>query len=304
MWDLKQLRAFAAIVEAGNLTHAAERLGMQQPPLTRLLHRLEAEMGEALMQRLPRGMQATAAGMALYEQSRELLQRADALAPTVRRHARGEAGRLAVGFTSSAALHPLVPKVLRDFRRRYPDVDVVLEEAGTGELLQSLAQERLQAAFVRAPAVHVSHLQARTLLQEPMLLALPAGDPAPRGSLPLARLAGVPLVLYRRPAGPGLYDTILTACHAAGFIPNVIQEAPRLTATLSLVAAGMGASIVPASMQRLRTDGIRYRGLTDCPGLLAPLSWVRASDTQQRYAPLLASLESMVDAAVAENNAA
>ncbi len=301
MPELRQLRAFVAIAEEGHITRAAERLGMQQPPLTRLLQGLEHELGVELVQRLPRGVRPTAAGLALLQEARVLLARSDALADIVRRAARGETGRLAVGFTSSAALHPFVPGVLRMFRETLPGVSVVLEEAGTGELMDALLQQRLDAAFVRSPLRGAQGLQAAPILEEPMLLALPAGHGLARGPgrpLPLPRLAPEAFVLYRRRVGQGLYDAILRACLEAGFSPRVVQEAPRMTATLSLVAAGLGLSIVPASMQRLRSDGIVYRRLSQCPGLAAPLLLaMRAGDASA----VLERFRTMVtDAASAE----
>ena len=301
MPELRQLRAFVAIAEEGHITRAAERLGMQQPPLTRLLQGLEHELGVELVQRLPRGVRPTAAGLALLQEAQALLARSDALADIVRRAARGEAGRLAVGFTSSAALHPFVPGVLRTFRETLPGVSVVLEEAGTGELMEALLQQRLDAAFVRSPLHGAQGLQSMPILQEPMLLALPAGHALARRTgrpVPLPQLVSQPFVLYRRRVGQGLYDTILKACIEAGFSPHVVQEAPRMTATLSLVAAGLGLSIVPASLQRLRSDGIVYRRLSQCPGLAAPLHLaMRAGDASA----VLERLRSMVaDAAAAE----
>jgi len=116
-----------------------------------------------------------------------------------------------------------------------------------------------------------------------MLLALPTDHPLaidPSTPLPLAALATEAFVLYRRRVGLGLYDAILVACREAGFSPQVVQEAPRMTATLSLVAAGLGVSIVPASMQRLRGDGIVYRELSECRSLVAPLHLAtRVGDT-------------------------
>ena len=138
----------------------------------------------------------------------------------------------------------------------------------------ALLQERLDAAFVRSPVASMAGLRVDAVLDEPMLVALPSGHRLASGTavpLPLAGLAGEAFVLYRRPAGPGLYDCILAACRSAGFSPMVAQEAPRLPATLSLVAAGLGVSIVPASMRRLGGETIAYRALTDCPGLSAPL---------------------------------
>lgn len=141
MLELRQLKAFVAIAEEGYITRAAERLGMQQPPLTRLLQSLEAQLGVMLMERLPRGVRPTTAGLALLDEARDILARAEGVADVVSRAARGERGRLAIGFTSSAALHPFVPSVLRRFREAFVGVSVVLEEAGTGELLDALVQE-------------------------------------------------------------------------------------------------------------------------------------------------------------------
>ena len=110
-----------------------------------------------------------------------------------------------------------------------------------------------------------------------MLAAMPeghhlaSGDGAP---LPLTALAGEPFVIYRRRSGPGLYDAILAACRAAGFTPVIVQEAPRLPATLSLVAAGLGVSLVPASMRDTTPPGVAYRTLSDCPTLSAPIHLV------------------------------
>jgi DNA-binding transcriptional LysR family regulator len=78
-------------------------------------------------------------------------------------------------------------------------------------------------------------------------------------------------IVYRRHTGPGLYDAIIAACHAAGFSPQVGQEAPRIVATLNLVAAGLGLSIVPASLQRMHMDGVTYRRLTGAAQPKAPL---------------------------------
>lgn len=274
MIELRQLRAFVAIAEEGHITRAAAKLGMQQPPLTRLLHGLERELGETLMERFPKGVRPTAAGTALLEEARALLSRAAGIGDVVSRAARGEQGKLAVGFTSSSALNPFVPQVIRAFRLAVPRVSVVLDEAGTAELVDALVQERLDAAFVRSPLSGMASLQVETILREPMILALPTDHVLAVTSklpVPLSSLGGEAFVLYRRPAGPGLYDALLAACKTAGFSPTVAQEAPRMTATMSLVAAGLGISIVPASMARLRGDGVVYRGLSGCPGLFAPL---------------------------------
>jgi DNA-binding transcriptional LysR family regulator len=297
MIELRRLHAFVATAEEGHVTRAAEQLGMRQPPLTRLLQGLEAQLGCRLLRRLPRGVEPTEPGLVLLEEARAVLARAAALEDAVRRAARGEAGRLAVGFTSSAALHPFVPAVLRRFREASPGVRVELDEAGTAELVEAVLLGRLDAAFVRSPVDAVAGLRVEPVLDEPMLAALPEGHRlALEGGPPLrlAALAGEPFILYRRRSGPGLYDAILAACREAGFAPSVVQEAPRLPATLSLVAAGLGLSVVPASMRHLAVAGVAFRALADSPRLSAPIHLIlrraRATATAVRFATVITQL--------------
>lgn len=270
MIDLRRLRAFAAVAETGNVTRAAVRLNMAQPPLSRLLQGLERDLGAALLVRTAQGVRLTAAGEALAVEAREVLARAAEVEPNVRRAADGLSGSLKIGFTSSAGLHPFVSALLRAQRQAAPQVRLTLEEAGTGELADAVEAGPLNAAFVRSPAG--AAYRTVNILDEPMLAALPhAPGEAPPTALRLAELADADFVLYRRPSGPGLHDAILAACRAAGFAPRVVQEAPRLTATLALVAAGLGVSIVPASLSRLAPEGVAFARIDGAPGLVAPL---------------------------------
>src|SRR5271163_4469798 len=115
MMTLHQLRAFIAVVEEGHVTRAAERLGMQQPALTRIVQGLEAQLKVLLLTRLPRGVRPTSAGIALFDEARAVLARAAMVPHVVQRVARGEQGRLSIGFTTSAAANPFVPNILRKF---------------------------------------------------------------------------------------------------------------------------------------------------------------------------------------------
>ena len=264
--DLRRLRAFVTVAEEGHITRAAERLHMQQPPLSRLLRGIELDLGVDLLRRLPRGIALTPAGQVLLEEARIVLARAAEMEDTVRRAARGEQGRLAVGFTPSGALHPFVPRVLRAFREAWPGIRMELDEAATAELVDALLHNRLDAAFVRSPVDQAPGLVVDPVLEEPMVVALPEGHTlAAWPAAALALFAAEPFILYRRPAGEGLYDAIVAACRDAGFAPLVAQEAPRLPTTLSLVAAGLGLSIVPASMRRLAIAGVAYRALEGGP---------------------------------------
>ena len=258
------------------MTRAAERLGIQQPPLSQQIRALENELGVKLFHRKPRGVELTDAGTAFLEHTRVILAQVERASASTRRTARGEQGRVAVGFTSSAPFHPFVPRVIRSFREVSPLVSLVLEESGSGELVQALHNEEIDAAFIRSPIADVVGLEVTPLLEEEMVVALPTGHNHATSNddkkrLPLAALAKETFVLYKRPGGPGLYDTIIAACRGAGFSPRVGQEAPRILSTLNLVAAGLGVSIVPASLRRLAMDGVVYRSLVKTQQPLAPL---------------------------------
>lgn len=283
MIELKRLNAFVTVVEAGSITRAAELLFIQQPPLTRLLQGLEQDFGVPLLQRLPRGVIPTEAGEVLLQEARAVLARAEQLNAAMRRAAQGEQGRIRIGFTSSAALHTFVPALLRRYREIYPSVSTQLEESGSGELLEAVVAGQLDVAFVRMPVKDMPELKMEKVLEEPMWVAVPAGHRlAARVSgepLKLEELSNEPFVLYRRRAGQGLYDAILAAYVRAGFSPHIVQEAPRLTSCLSLVGAGLGISIVPASMTRLGGDGVVFLPLDASTRLSAPLYLARREDS-------------------------
>lgn len=271
--ELRHLRYFIAVAEERHVTRAAERLGMQQPPLSQQIRALERELDVQLFRRLPRGVELTDAGRALLTDARAILAQLEHAAATTKRTARGELGRLAIGFTSSAPFHPFVPRVIRAYRDAVPQVALTLEEGGTSELIEDLRQERIDAAFIRSPIADPAGLNVVLLLREPMVLALPRAHALARkpGALSLKALAGETFILYRRRSGPGLYDAIMAACTAAGFSPRVGQEAPRIVSTLNLVAAGLGLSLVPESLQRMRMDGVVFRKLGGAAAPRAPL---------------------------------
>jgi len=276
--DLRHLRYFIAVAEEAHITRAAARLGIQQPPLSQQIRALERELDAQLFRRKPRGVELTDAGRALLVEARIILAQVDHATATTRRTARGEQGRIVVGFTSSAPFVSFVPRVIRSFRESHPLVSLILEEAGTADMVVDLRNERVDAAFIRSPVADPAGIVVRPLLEEEMLVALPEGHRLASASedrddaLPLAVFAAETFVLYRRPGGPGLYDTIIAACHGAGFSPLVGQEAPRILSTLSLVAAGLGVSLVPASLERLHMDGVVFRRLTGEPRPRAPLN--------------------------------
>jgi DNA-binding transcriptional LysR family regulator len=274
--ELRHLRYFIAVAEERHVTRAAERLGMQQPPLSQQIRALERELDVQLFRRNPRGVELTAAGCALLADARAIMSLIDHAFATTRRTARGEQGKISLGFTSSAPFHPFVPRTIRTYREMFPLVALTLEESGTTELIEHLRNERIDAAFIRTTIANLDGLVVVALLQEAMVLALPHAHILARRTnankaLPLKALADETFIVYRRHNGPGLYDAMLAACNAAGFSPRVGQEAPRIVSTLNLVAAGLGISLVPESLQRMHMDGVVFRRISGSAQPKAPL---------------------------------
>jgi DNA-binding transcriptional LysR family regulator len=261
--DLRQLRYFVAVAEEGHLTRAAERLRTQQPPLSRLIKRIEQDLDVQLFHRKARGVELTEAGHALFDEARAILARLDHAVQTTQRTARGEQGRLRVALPPTGPFHPFVPRVVRMFREAFPLVSVTLEESLSKEVVDRLRNQQIDVGFLRAPVADAEGLVIDALLDEPMVVALPSSHHLARShrAVPLQALAKETFIVYGGKQGPGLYDATIAACLRAGFSPRVGQEAPRITSTLGLVATGLGISLVPASLQRMTMDGLVYRSL-------------------------------------------
>lgn len=278
--DLRALRYFAAVAETGHMTRAAEQLGIQQPPLSQQIKSLERTLGLQLFKRHPRGVTLTEAGRLFQIEARRLLDDAEAMRARMKRVAEGQAGVLRVGFTSSAAAHRFVPDALRAFRQAHPGVELQLREANAAGLTDALVSGRLHAALLRRPVAQTEGLRFDTLLREPMVAALPieraealSARSRKRG-LPLKRLCEDPLILVRRPGAPGMYADLLALCHAQGLAPRVAAEVDRMMTNLNLVAAGVGVSVVPASMAGVHAHAVAYLPLEGCDALDAPLTLV------------------------------
>ena len=273
--ELRHLRYFVAVAEEGHITRAAERLGMQQPPLSQQIKAMELELDVQLFRRKPRGVELTDAGRAFLDDARAILARLDRAFDATRRTARGEQGRICVGVARTSTYHPFVPRVIRAFRDAYPRVFLTFVEARNNELMEYLQAERVDVAFVRIPTGDLRALAVSTLLEEPLVLALPSGHPLARrtrgAAIPLKALANE---VFIAASGDGPRAAAFAAVKAAGFALHTGQQAPTTASAMNLVAAGLGMSIVPASLQSLRIDGVAYRRLESATQLTAPLNIV------------------------------
>jgi DNA-binding transcriptional LysR family regulator len=263
--ELRQLRYFVAVAEELHFRRAAQRLHISQPPLSAQIAALERELGCRLLERSRRRVQLTPAGESLLRDARALLSELDGAVATARLIASGQRGRLRVNFVGSA-LFSLVPALVQRFRAARPAVELELRERSTVEQLRAVASGATDVGLIRLPTELPAELRAEVVLREPTVLALPSAHrlAARRRILP-RNVAEEPFVLFPRAQAPGFHDLLVGSLAAAGAPPRVVQNAPEMATIIGLVAAGIGLSLVPASVARLGLDGVTYRPLAGAP---------------------------------------
>ncbi|MET8622538.1 LysR family transcriptional regulator [Kitasatospora sp. NPDC004669] len=287
---LPQLYAFTVLAEELHFGHAAARLGIAQPPLSQQIRRLEEKVGHPLFHREPGGITLTAAGRELLPAAQRVLtELADGLA-AARAVGSGETGRLRIGFSASLAL-TVLPGLLHTFRERYPGVHLDIREMTTAPQLAALHDRSIDLGLLREPPDTDTELRFRTVLSEPIVAVLPSGHPlASQRTVRVAQLADSPFVLLPRAAGPQLYDRITGLCTAAGFTPRIGQHAVEWQTVCALVEAGLGVTLAPASIRRIRLKGVAFRRIG--PGTArtrVAVAW-RQHDRNPLVAHLLAAV--------------
>jgi DNA-binding transcriptional LysR family regulator len=249
--DLRHLRAFAAIVDAGGFARAATRLHLSQPALSRQIHALESELGVQLFDRIGRRIQLTAEGEDLLRRARELLTAADSLGERARALKGGKGGVLRVGATPQA-METLLAGFLPRYRRGHPGVDVHLVEDGGVRLATRLEQGEVHLALTASTE---AKFRWRLLAPLYVLAVVPASSRlGRRATLEIVELADVPLLLTRRDfASRTWFDA---ACQTAHLRPHVLLESGSPSTLVALAQVGYGIAIVPSNV-RIPRDGLR-----------------------------------------------
>lgn len=256
---LPQLHAFVVLAEELHFGRAAARLGIAQPPLSQQIRRLEDKVGYALFSREPGHISLTAAGRELLPAARLALTHLAQGLTAARDVGSGKAGRLRIGFAASLAL-TVLPTLLRTLRERFPAVDLDIQEMTTTPQLAALRERTIDIGLLREPPAHDADLGFETVLTEPFVAVLPASHPlAAQRAVRVEQLADCPFVLLPRAVGPPLYDQIADLCIAAGFTPKVTQHAVEWQTVCALVGTGLGLSLAPKSIRRIRIKGVTFR---------------------------------------------
>ncbi|MBT9382969.1 LysR family transcriptional regulator [Pseudooceanicola sp. CBS1P-1] len=299
--DVRQLRHFLAVAEVLHFGRAAGRLGMTQPPLSQSIRALEAELGAALFERTKRSVALTPFGAQFLPHVAATLADLDRLGETARQILSGTSGRLELSFVSTAD-YSILPALVHRFRQLYPEVELALSEATSDMQIAALREGHGQAGLIIPAATDPlpESFLYRRLVSEPLVAAVPEAWltsgrlPTDHGLLPPEAVISSPLIVFPRRAAPSFYDLVTGYYAACGGTAHVVQQAIQMQTIISLVSAGMGIALVPASLKHLARSGVRYLDLLgDVPELETGLVWRRddSSATLRNFLEMTRALD-------------
>ena len=292
--ELRHLRYIVAVAEELHFTRAAERLHIAQPPLSQQIRALEAELGVELFARTRRSVALTDAGAALLERARALLASVQGLPDELQRVARGEVGELRIGFTSTLPLTRVLRDVVADHRRAYPRIALQLREMHAALQFAALPRGELDVGLVRYNEPAPDGVRLVVLRRDPLRLVVPASHRfARRKSVAIAECRGEPFVGFPGSAGTGTGPLLKRLCTQAGFEPDIAQEAREATTQIGLVAAGLGLAVLPAPLDAVRIEGVRYVPLEGPEAMLVMSAASRGDEVSERVLAFVRRLEAV-----------
>lgn len=257
MMELRQLRYFVAVARTLNFTKAAAEVHIAQPPLSRQIANLEAELGVRLFERSPRGLKLTTAGALLVERANEILKRVERTKREVAAFNEKRSRRFKIGFDLSL-LYGRTPRIFRYLRESYAEYDFEYVEVASADQVRAVRNGEIDLALGLTLLVD-DQVEQIIIRNEQLMLALEAGHPAFRGRdqpIQLSQVSNETLILYDEPVSGRPRDPIIRFIEHVGFTPAGTMTIRGLAAALGLVAAGIGVSIVPARALLMRGQDI------------------------------------------------
>ncbi|MFT4252695.1 MAG: LysR family transcriptional regulator [Caulobacter sp.] len=284
--DVRPLRHFAAVAETLHFGRAAERLGMTQPPLSQSIMALEKQLGAPLFVRSKRSVRLSPLGEAWLPDVLAALAAVDELPTTARRLRDGQTGLLSLSFVSTAD-YSVLPDLVSRYSRAYPDVEIRLVEATSDVQIPAIVAGERHAGIIIPPSDRAlpEPLAYQRLVSEPLVAAAPAAWIAngrlavEDGVLTPATIVDAPLILFPRTVAPAFHDLVTGYFARQGRPARIVQEAIQMQTIISLVSAGLGVALVPASLRNLARAGVAYVEVRDPPTLETGLAWRRDDDT-------------------------
>ena len=282
MFELRRLKHFIAVAEELHVGRAAVRLHMSQPPLSRSIHQLEESLDVQLFIRTSHGVELTNEGEVFLVEARKILKMVERACEVTNQAKRGEIGRLVIGYYGSV-IFSVLPRLMAEFKRRYPLADISIHNMKKGEQIQGLRDHSIHIGFIRYVSDEPDII-SNNIISEPIQVALPQNHAlAAQASVSLDELNNQPMIIFPRSPRPSFADQVVMVCRKAGFVPNVVHEADDAESTIALISAGVGVSLVPSSLVHLQVPGVVYKPLLP-PVMNTELSCIYLKD---RRAPVL-----------------
>lgn len=262
--ELRHLRYFTAVAEHGGFGRAAQLLHVAQSAVSEQVRDLESELGAALFDRNHRRIRLTPQGERFLLDARAVLALAGKAVANVQKSLRGEIGTLTIGFFVGGT-GTFFPAIIKEFRNRFPDVQVALVEMAPAMLHQALQAGSLDVGFTRTlqPAQPAT-LRSEHFLTERIYAVVPRSHPAARmRKVSVTELSNERFVLNDRKYSPVVFDKVITLCAEAGFSPKISGTATVSSGVLALVEAGEGVAILPGGAQLLSSEDLVFVPLSD-----------------------------------------
>ncbi|MGZ7149336.1 LysR substrate-binding domain-containing protein [Bacillus sp. BC08] len=258
--DIRKMKYFIAVAEELNFSRAAERLMMAQPPLSQEIRKLEEELGVQLLHRTKRMVELTDAGKIFLEGARQTLLQVDRTIKETQLADEGKIGRLIIGFVDSTET---VIDILKTFRERFPKIQLILREMTTDQQIKALYEKQIHIGFIRSKQNN-EILSSEVCSKEHLKLVLQEDHPlVSLPNIPIKELVDEPFVLFPRHFGTNFYDLIISYFWEHGVSLNIVQEAIQMQTIVNLVAAGMGISVVPSSVESYKKSGVMYKDIQE-----------------------------------------
>jgi DNA-binding transcriptional LysR family regulator len=257
--EIRQLRYFISVAEHLNFTQAAKRLFVAQPAVSQQIASLEKELGLKLFVRDKHSVQLTPAGKVFLNDALELLNRFEEAINKAKRAAIGEVGQLNIGFLY-APVKKFLPALVREFREKYPHVQINLNHYQTGQIVEKLRKGELDLAFTMAfRPEDKTEWGYKTLFSQPYGVFMNKNHRlSNRNCIPIIELADEPLVMLDRKEAPQGYDHLITLFSNHGLLPNITTQTQRIETVLMLVETGLGIAVLPKHLDVYANPTLRF----------------------------------------------
>lgn len=288
--ELRHVRSFLSLAKTLNFSRTAEIVHLSQPALSLQIQALEDEIGVKLFERDRRKTVLTSAGAVFQKEATGGLAQLEQAIQGARLAAKGRIGVVRLGFVSTAGTH-LVPRLIREYRALNPMVDFSLRNVLTADQGRMLEEGSLDLGFLRMPFASGPGLEVVPIHQEPFVLVVPASHAlAKKSAVRLRETTNETYVLYERAHGPGFHDLVLGILNGAGVIPSVSQVAAEMPTLISLIASGVGISVLPESAVKISAAAVVACKILD----KIPISQIGLASRKKSVPPIVEEFKKFV----------